>query len=175
MNMFPITINLDIPNDPEKIYEYTKNVLASILEHIALDLGYQRRIKLILIELITNSIKHSNEANTSIQLLIDQPHLSIQKIEKGLKIAFSASSPQLPFEDVESILNISFSESNRHNIQPLGEYKFKFLKPDPEEKPDMEQMPEHFGLYIITLASDSFIYQYDPELRENTYIVHLNF
>ncbi|MBC7567681.1 MAG: hypothetical protein H7223_12040, partial [Pedobacter sp.] len=51
----------------------------------------------------------------------------------------------------------------------------KFLKPDPEEKPDMEQMPEHFGLYIITLASDSFIYQYDPELRENTYIVHLNF
>jgi hypothetical protein len=175
MNTFPITVKLDIPNDPEKIIEHTKHILSNILEHVSLDLGYQRRIKLILIELITNSIKHSPEAFTSIQLIIDERHLSIQKIEKGIKIAFSASSPQIPFENVNNILNISFSESNRHNIQPLGQYKFKFLKPNHEEKPDIEQIPEHFGLYIITMAADSFVYQYDPEQGENTYIVHLNF
>jgi hypothetical protein len=172
--MFPITINLTIPNDPEKIYEYTTGVLSSILEHVELDLGYQRRVKLIMIELITNSIKHSKEDSTTIQLVIDQPHLSIQKIEKGLKIAFSGNSPQLPFSDVENILNISFSEANIHNIQPLGEYKFRFLKPSQEENPNLSHIPEHFGLYIITLAADSFVYQYDPESKENSYIIHLN-
>jgi hypothetical protein len=175
MNMFPIILNLDIPNDPDKIYEYTKDILTTLLEHIDLDLGYQRRIKLIVVELLTNSIKHSSEATTAIQLVIDQPHLSIHKVEKGLKIAFSSNSPQIPFEDVKNILNISFSESNTHNIQPLGAYKFQFLKPAPEEELDITQMPEHFGLYIITLAADSFVYQYDPELGENTYTVRLNF
>ncbi|MEJ7557779.1 MAG: ATP-binding protein [Pedobacter sp.] len=175
MNTFPILIKLSIENDPEKIFENTNNVISKIIEHVSLDLGYQRRIRLILIELITNSIKHSSEGFTLIQLVIDQPHLSIQKIEKGIKIAFSDSSPQLPFEDVDNILNISFSESNKHNIQPLGQYKFEFLKPKQEENPDINQIPEHFGLYIITMAADSFVYEYDPELGENTYIVHLNF
>lgn len=175
MNMFPITLNLVIPNDPKMIYEYTKNLLGSVLEHVDLDLGYQRRIKLIIIELLTNSIKHSKEATTVIQLVITQPHLSIHKIEKGLKIEFSSNSPQIPFEDVENTLNISFSESNTHNIQPLGAYKFKFLKPAAEEELDITHMPEHFGLYIITLAADSFVYQYDPDLGENTYTVRLNF
>jgi hypothetical protein len=174
MKAYPILIDLDVSNDPDKIYEHTKNILASILAHIDLDLGYQRRIKLILIELITNSIKHSPEETTAIKLVIDHPHLSIQKIEKGLEIAFSSASAQFPFEDLDSILDISFSEANRHNIQPLGKYKFKFLKSEPGDQPDVLHIPEHFGLYIITLASDSFIYQYDPVLGENSYIIHLN-
>ena len=175
MNALPITINLEIPNEPEKIYEYTKSILANILEHVALDLGYQRRIKLIMIELITNSIKHSPEGHTTIQLVIDHPHLSIQKVEKGLKIEFSANSPQIPFDDVQNILNISFSDYNKYHIQPLGQYQFKFLKPEQKESPNLNAIPEHFGLYIITLASDSFVYRYDPDLGENRFIVHLDF
>ncbi|MHA4895132.1 hypothetical protein ACXZ1K_10285 [Pedobacter sp. PWIIR3] len=175
MNALPITINLEIPNDPDRISEYTRTILANIQEHVALDLGYQRRIKLIMIELITNSIKHSSESHTTIQMTIDHPHLSIQKIEKGLKIEFSASSPQLPFEQLDNILNVSFSEANKHHIQPLSEFKFKFLKPAEDESMTIDHIPEHFGLYIITMASDHFEYQYNPELGENSYIVHLNF
>lgn len=174
MNITPVSVELNIPNDPEKIIDHTKEILAIILGHVALDIGYQQRIKLILIELITNSIKHSKEESTAINLVIDQPHLSIQKIEKGLKIAFGAGSPQIPFENIQKTVSINFSEENRHDIQPLSQYKFKFLKPDREEDPDINQMPEHFGFYIITLAADSFVYQYDPELKESSYIVHLN-
>ncbi|MES2826838.1 MAG: hypothetical protein V4687_01730 [Bacteroidota bacterium] len=175
MNALPITINLEIPNDPERISEFTKTVLTTVQEHVALDLGYQRRIKLIMIELITNSIKHSEETSTTIQMTIDHPHLSIQKIEKGLKIEFSASSPQIPFEEIDAILNVSFSDVNRHHIQPLDKYKFKFLKPSADQELTIDHIPEHFGLYIITMASDSFIYQYNPDLGENSFIVHLNF
>ncbi len=175
MNTLPITITLEIPNNPDKISEYTRTILSSIQEHMALDIGYQRRIKLIMIELMTNSIKHTTEKNTIIEMTIDYLHLSIQKIEKGLKIQFSASSPQLPFEELDKILNVSFSEANKHHIQPLSEFKFKFLKPCEEDDMTIDQIPEHFGLYIITMASDSFVYQYNPELGENSFIVHLNF
>ena len=89
-------------------------------------------------------------------------------------IAFGAGSPQIPFENIQKTVSINFSEENRHDIQPLSQYKFKVLKPDREEDPDINQMPEHFGFYIITLAADSFVYQYDPELKESSYIVHLN-
>ena len=174
MNQLPITIHLEIPNDPERIYECTKHVLASIQEHVALDLGFQRRIKMIVIELITNSIKHASESTTQIQLTIDHPSLSIQKIEKGLKIEFSAASPQLPFEELDKTLNVSFSEVKKHNIQPLSEYKFKFLKPSSDDALSIEHMPENFGLYIITLASDSFTYQYDPDLGESSFTVLLD-
>lgn len=174
MRKLPITIDLEIPNDPDKIYDYTKKVLHSILEYVDLDISFQRRIKLILVELVTNSIKHTSDASTQIQLVIDHPQLSIQKLERGLQIEFSSNSPQIPFQEINKTLRISFSEQNRHQIQPLDEYKFKFLNPYQEEGLTIDHMPEHFGLYIITLASDSFIYQYDPDLKENRYIVNLN-
>ena len=120
-------------------------------------------------------LAHSTEPHTTIQMTIDHPHLSIQKIEKGLKIEFSAASPQIPFEEIDNILNVSFSEANKHHIQPLDKYKFKFLKPEQTDEMTIDQIPEHFGLYIITMASDSFIYQYNPDLGENSFIVHLNF
>ncbi|MBE9602497.1 hypothetical protein [Pedobacter sp. MC2016-24] len=170
---FPIILELETPQHPDDIFSFIKMVLAKILDHKMLDIAHQQKIKMILVELITNSIKHSADQGSQIKLVIDQPSLSIQKFEKGLQIEFSASSQQIPFEEVDKILKISFSEENNHHIQPLDRYKFKFLNPH-KEGFDIEHMPEHFGFYIITIASDSFIYQYDPEAKENRYIVNLN-
>ncbi|WP_285008129.1 ATP-binding protein [Pedobacter faecalis] len=174
MKELPVTINLEIPNDPDQIYDYTEAVLKDILSYVELDIANQRNIKLILVELITNSIKHAPDGNSQLQLVIDEPQLSIQKLEKGVQIEFSATSPQLPFKDVDKVLKISFSEENRHHIMPLDQYKFKFLNPYKDGPMSLDHMPEHFGFYIITLASDSFIYQYDPDLKENRYIVNMN-
>ena len=172
MTKLPIVIDVEIPNNPDKIYDYTKHILELILGHIDLDLSHQRRIKLIVVELITNSIKHANEHPTQIQLIIDHPQLSILKLDKGLQIEFS-SPQQIPFENIEQTLKISFSESNNHEIQPLDEYRFRFLNPIHDSELSLDKMPEHFGFYIITLASDSFIYQYDPEIKENRFIVSI--
>lgn len=169
---FPIVLELETPTHPDDVLSFIKMVLAKILDHKALDIAHQRKIKMILVELITNSIKHSADQGSQIKLVIDHPSLSIQKFEKGLQIEFSASQ-QIPFEEIDKILKISFSEENKHHIQPLDRYRFQFLNPH-EEGFDIEHMPEHFGFYIITIASDSFIYQYDPEAKENRYIVNLN-
>jgi len=171
-NSFPIILELETPQHPDEIFSFTKMVLAKILNYKILNIAHQQKIKMILVELITNSIKHSADHSSQIKLVIDKPSLSIQKFEKGLQIEFSASQ-QIPFEEIDKILKISFSEENMHHIQPLDSYRFKFLNPH-KEGFDIEHMPEHFGFYIITIASDSFIYQYDPEAKENRYIVHLD-
>lgn len=169
---FPIILELETPRHPDDISGFINMVLAKISDYKVLDIAHRQKIKLILVELITNSIKHSTDHSSRIKLVIDHPSLSIQKFEKGLQIEFSSSSQQIPFEEIDQILKISFSEENNHHIQPLDSYRFKFLNPH-KEGFDIEHIPEHFGFYIITIASDSFIYQYDPEAKENRYIVNL--
>lgn len=168
----PITLELDIPKHPSEILGFTKMVLNNILSHRDLDVAQQQRIKMILIELVTNTIKHAAGVDSQIKLLIDHLTLTIHKLEKGLQIEFM-SSQQIPFEEIDKTIRIAFSEENRHHVKTLGKYKFKFLHPD-REGLNIEHMPEHFGFYIITLASDSFIYQYHPESGENQYIVKIN-
>ena len=173
-NAFPIILELQTPQSADKILSFTKTVLSRINEHKELSTEQQRRIKLILIELVTNSIKHSEDGTSQIKLVIDHPSLTIQKSEKGLQIEFSSGSQQIPFPEIDKRLKISFSEQNKHHIQTLDKYKFRFLNPYLEGL-TIEHMPEHFGFYIITMASDSFIYQYDPEVKENRYIVNIDF
>lgn len=169
----PIILELSIPRTTDEILNFTKSTLAQILAHKKLDISQQRRIKLILIELVTNSIKHDIDNNSKMMLFIDHPTLTIQKLEKGLKIEFKSSAQQIPFKEIDKTIDIAFSEENKHHIQTLDKYKFRFLNPFTEGL-HIEKMPEHFGFYIITLASDSFIYQYDPEKGENRYIIDLN-
>jgi hypothetical protein len=169
----PIILHLDIPKHVDEVFSFTKAVLATIMEHKELDLAQQRRVKMIMVELVTNSIKHSTDENSSIKLVIDHPTVCIEKFEKGLKIEFSSTTQQIPFEEIDKTIKISFSEENNHHIQTLDRYKFKFLNPFVEGL-SLDQIPEHFGFYIITLASDSFVYQYDPVMKENRYTVNLN-
>jgi len=167
----PIIIDLEIPSNPDEISGYTKRVIDLLSEHTPVDVALERKIKLILVELVTNSIKHSTDTNGSIKFTINHPNITIQKVDRGLQIAFTQQS--LPFKEVNKTIKVSFSEQNNHQIKILDPYKFKFLDPYKEEI-TLDYLPEHFGLYIITLASDSFIYQYDPESNENSFIVLLN-
>jgi len=170
---FPVVLELDVPKDPGDIFSFTKAVMQQVMNFRELDLATQRRIKMILIELVTNSIKHSGQSDSQIRLVVDEPSLTIQKKEKGVQIEFMSSEQQIPFEEIDKTIKISFSTENKHHVKTLDRYKFRFLDPF-KEGLNLEHMPEHFGFYIITLASDSFVYQYDPEKKENHYIVNIN-
>jgi anti-sigma regulatory factor (Ser/Thr protein kinase) len=167
-----ININLEIPKDPDGILSYINQVLSALKEKIALEEGVVRNIKLILVELVTNSIKHSNDEHALIEVSINHPKLTIQKVDKGLQIQFCEDSHKIPFVDVNKTVMVSFSETKKHHIKILDKYQFKFLDAY-KEGITIDYMPEHFGLYIITLASDSFVYQHDPKLQENRFIVDL--
>jgi hypothetical protein len=169
----PVKINLKIPKTPDEILDYIHQVIAALQEKVKLEDATVRNIKLILIELVTNSIKHSNDDEALIQLSFSHPTLTIEKVDKGLQIEFSGDSHKIPFVDVDKTVMVNFSEQKRQHIKILDKYQFKFLDAY-KEGISIEYMPEHFGLYIITLASDSFIYQHDPKLQENRFIVNIN-
>ena len=160
-----------IPASADQISGYIRDTITRLSSHVSLDLQIERKLKLILTELVTNSIKHSSDIGGLIHITVHQPNIVIQKIDKGLQIEFKQQS--LPFEEINKIIKVSFSEENNHQIQVLDQYKFRFLDPY-KEGISIDYLPEHFGLYIITLASDSFIYQYDPDLEENRFIVNIN-
>ena len=168
-----IQIGLKIPKDAEGILAYVHEVLELLKAQVILDEDKIRKIKLILVELVTNSIKHSEDENASIEFTFSHPTLTIQKVDKGLQIEFAGDSEQIPFVELDRTIKVHLSESQPHHIKILDPYRFRFID-NYKEGITIDFLPEHFGLYIITLASDSFIYQHDPDLLENRFIVHLN-
>jgi len=162
-----------IPARADEILDYVQYVLHTVEEQVALSLEAKRNIKLILVELVTNSIKHSKDDEASIQVIINHPTLTIQKVDKGLQIQFASNSHQIPFVDVNKTIQVSFSEKKKQHIKVLDRYEFEFVDAF-KEGISLEEMPEHFGLYIITLASNRFVYQHDPTSMENRFIVNLN-
>ena len=162
-----------IPSRVEELLDYVNHVLQTLEEQVSLSTGVKRNIKLILVELVTNSIKHSNDNEALIQVIFNHPTLTIQKVDKGLQIQFASNSHQIPFVDVNKTIQVSFSERKKQHIKVLDQYQFEFIDAY-KEGLSINEMPEHFGLYIITLASDRFVYQHDPASMENRFIVNLN-
>jgi len=169
----PKQIGIKIPKTAEGILPYVNEVLGLLHQHIELSEDKVRKIKLIIIELVTNSIKHSKDDNALIEFTFNHPTLTIQKVDKGLQIEFAGDSEQIPFVELDRTIQVHLSESQQHHIKIIDPYRFKFVD-NYQEGMSIEFMPEHFGLYIITLASDSFIYEHNPESLENRFIVHLN-
>jgi len=167
----PIKIGLKIPENPDDIQEYTKEVIHTLSRHVTLTEDNRRRIKLILIELVTNSIKHSEDPDAEIRLTINHPQLTIEKVDVGLQIKFR-SDEQIPFEEINKTIKVDFTRFNSLNIKILNPYRFRFLD-GYKENMDIEHLPEHFGFYIITRASDNFEYHHDPRSKENTFIVNV--
>jgi hypothetical protein len=166
-------IAIKIPNRAEEILDYVNHVVKALNEQVAISTAVQRNVKLILVELVTNSIKHSNDEDALIQVSFNHPTLTIQKVDKGLQIQFASHSQQIPFVDINKTIQVSFDEQKKQHIKVLDRYQFEFLDAY-KDGLDIHAMPEHFGLYIITLASDRFVYQHDPELMENRFIVNLD-
>ena len=162
-----------IPSRPDEILDYVHYVLHALEEQVALSVEVKRNIKLILVELVTNSIKHSNDDEAHIQVSFKHPTLTIQKVDKGLQIKFAGDSHKIPFVDINKTIQVSFAERKKQHIKVLDKYQFQFVDAF-KEGLEINELPEHFGLYIITLASDEFIYQHDPNLQENRFIVNLN-
>jgi anti-sigma regulatory factor (Ser/Thr protein kinase) len=166
----PFKLQLQVPRNPNEIQGDIKDILKSLSEKIFIGLKLERNLKLIFTELITNSIKHAPDGFSHLQVTIKDSEILIQKTDKGSQIKFTQQL--LPFEEVNKVIDVTFPNENNCQIEILDKYRFKFLDPYKMEI-RLDHLPEHFGLYIITLASDNFIYEYNPELKENYFIIML--
>lgn len=129
------------------------------------------KAKVITTELLTNSIKHSESTSTIIDIKLDQNTLIISKVDYGKPLALIAdtnsSADKIPVTN--DILHTLYARSKMEN-----QIQFTCEENKMDDLLELNDIIEHFGLLIITKAADEFIYTYDNQTKENTFIVTLN-
>ncbi len=134
------------------------------------------KFKLVIMELLTNAMKHS-KTNSFIQIIKLDSQLVIKKIDYGRRFSFKdALTNQLhdfPFNFIKNEIIINALLGNNYELPILlkSNSKVEFLKPEEVLIESVFDIPEHYGLKIIRQCSDSFHYSYDESSNQNVFEV----
>jgi len=135
---------------------------------------------MILVELLTNSLKHSGQDNTVLKVGTAGNKISIRKTDTGNGLAVRCGENLLEWplpgrHHTDEIITI-YSDSSAvlkaklHNNCCL---RF-FIEETEETNPvNISSLAEHFGLMIITRACDTFDYEFDIDTCTNCFTVTL--
>lgn len=160
-----------------EIVSYLKIHLPS--EHYAFKIS---NCKQILIELLTNAVKHSHADSTLIQININNKSIEITKSDKGRKFYLNnyTSWPPLswPLEKKYIGEKIKIYEDDISNLYAIikNEHRIVF---EIEEYPinkvtSNSNLLEHYGLLIMAKFSNEFYYLYNPETNTNQFTALIN-
>lgn len=167
----PYLIIKDVPKRAKYIASFLSEVIAEIKNLVSLTAPQENRLRFAIIELCTNRIKHSKESNTVFEFQIEKNRIQIiKKVDDQLFKSNLLS--KLSDLRINEIVDIYFSESNNHFIEILSECKFRFLDPI-KMGFKTENLKDHFGLHIITLCADEFIYTFDDETKSERFCVSM--
>jgi hypothetical protein len=162
--------------NPSSISTLLNTIVSDISDYLPDVLVIETQCRLILTELLTNALKHSLSAKTIIRISIDSEKLQITKSDEGRPFYLEKWKEReelewplygyegkklVIYEDlmcclygyIDSPLKVSFSTKD-----------FPIQTP-----PRPKEILEHFGLMILTKASDRFTYTYDPEEKANIF------
>ena len=128
--------------------------------------------KIILTELITNSLKHSNSINTKIIINITVKNIQISKIDYGVPLSLItySNSGKTKVPVINDALHTLYAVPKEQNKVTFMCEENKMI-----DILSIDNIMEHFGLLIITKASDRFVYSYDPDAKSNTFTALLNY
>ena len=168
----PIEFHYRLPASPDQISSFFQKAIEDISQHVSLDEKIQSRIKLILIELCTNFIKHVSIPEGSLKVRVEENCLWILKSygEDCFKRLVSEKTKDMGEGDIRQI---AFSKFNRHYVRIEDQNLLKFLNPYDHNLP-VENLKKHYGLFILTLAADSFVYEYNKPLEEDSFKLMIN-
>ena len=141
------------------------------------------KIKWVLTELLTNAVKHSETAECMLSLSLKDGQLIIEKHDKGKPLTLHNPvndtkitwplHPGKTIEDFQIYHNGMDSLKVKIDEQHLASFYTEEL-PESQMPALLLDTSEHFGLLIITKASDAFIYQYIHEGNLNKFQVRFN-
>ncbi len=169
--MFFKKIDFIFPTSPDGIHEFVETTILKVSELVLLSEKICQRIRLILIELATNFIKHSLTQEGILTISIKEKLLEITMPDKGSRF-FELLKRKIFPNSIGEVAEISFSDTNNHFIKIISENKFQFLNPYLYDF-KIEPMKDHYGLYIITLASDYFSIYHNQTSKEAEFMISL--
>ncbi|TWR31463.1 ATP-binding protein [Mucilaginibacter pallidiroseus] len=138
-------------------------------------------IKPVLVELLTNAVKHSGAISTLIKVAVDEDNIVIKKIDWGTPLMLNILGRQLLWpisanfkKEIISIYN-DFNCTLKAKLQAGNRVSF-FVEDfnDTHQMPDIGNVTEHFGLLIITSVCTSFEYHYDTAGANNNFIATIS-
>ncbi|GGM87215.1 hypothetical protein GCM10010967_19520 [Dyadobacter beijingensis] len=144
---------------------------------LPLDDALMAKIKWVLMELLTNAVKHSGERQSVLRIGFSEEALSLEKEDYGKPLVLVGQDKKKivwPLEEVVKPVDFPIYHNGMDSLcvrtDEAGRATF-FI----EELAEME-MPallsdtsEHFGLLIMTKASDEFAYEHDPDTGLNRF------
>ena len=130
------------------------------------------KAKIITIELLPNSLKHSGSKSTLINISLDDKKLTITKLDNGnpLKLIADINSTADKVPVTNDILHTLYARAKTKD-----QIHFTYEENKIGDLLVINDIVEHFGLLIITKAADEFIYAYNHQAKENAFIVTINF
>jgi two-component sensor histidine kinase len=166
---------------PSQINEYRLFIERScdfVRDIPALSNDYSKvaKFKLVIMELLTNSIKHCRqESYLVIEKSLDE--IVVKKIDNGPRFSFTDFYTNkkyiLPLtdEEVDREINALLANNNKMLLKIRNKNSIEFLAPEEIIYQSIFEIPEHFGLLIIRQCADSLYYHYNAKLEENIFEV----
>lgn len=171
-------------NDSLAMYPLLNEIISFLKIHLPSDY-YAFKIsncKQILIELLTNAVKHSNADSTIIHVKLNGKLIEITKTDKGRKFYLNnyTSWPPLswPLESKYIGEKIKIYEDDISNLYATIKNENRIVF-DIEEYPiskvnSSSNLLEHYGLLIMAKFSNEFFYLYNPENNTNQFTTIIN-
>lgn len=167
-------------NETEGIYPLTVQII-DYIKNLAKDIVDDHtdfRIKTILIELLTNSLKHMGHDVTRIGIDLKSNKLYISKQDKGRPLQINTRQALLTWP----LTNSKFAQNEiaiygddfgtlKGRVKNSNHLEFFTEDFDVQyvNKETIMGLNEHYGLMIIARASDTFIYKHKPGTGVNTF------
>jgi hypothetical protein len=130
------------------------------------------KAKIILTELLTNAVKHSFSRSTLIDICVADNCIVLKKTDHGMPLSLIAyantGEPRIPITN--DILHTLYAIPEGNDT-----IRFACEEATMDDLVAIERIVEHFGLIIITKASDKFVYQYCESTKANIFTASLTF
>lgn len=158
----------EFDNRAENLTRFTRHLLDDLT---ALLMPYHHesnllfKVKVIIIELLNNAVKHSGSNQTHLELHLDATALVITKTDTGEPFKLLN---ELKDNDTVMIRSDAMHVLYATKAGPVIHFTFE---ENLAEEVDVNQLSEHLGLLMIAKAANEFTYQYQQ--LENVFKVKL--
>lgn len=140
------------------------------------------KTRVIISELLTNTIKHTQQQTTLLEVEVYKNELRFIRREHALPLHLPATESRealvWPLHDKYYNKKMVVYEDDLNalwiTISATGTTRFS-VTPKPADTCNINSLHEHFGLLLVTLSSDSFTYDYNADTGENVFVTFIRF
>lgn len=175
-----LTLEIPLHIGSYKIFIETCCNFVSDFDPISSDFKRLSKFKLVIMELLTNAMKHCKVVSF-LELELMQDKIIIKKIDEGKPFSFVNDDTnnlyEFPITNFTEPTQITALLGNNYklDVKVKNDSIIEFLEPPVVDFTSIEAIPENFGLLVIRRCVDSFHYYYNHPAGKNTFEVVFKF